>query len=88
MTKNKKSREQRLHVAPEFAANNLANALGGDKEEAAVPIPVSEATTEEWVVFGVDTVAQMAAENAARNAGQTLGAWLSDLIGQTAADKK
>jgi len=47
----------------------------------------AEASSDEWVVFGVDTVAQIAAENAARASGQSLGQWLSALIAET-ADKK
>ncbi len=90
MTKNKKSRGPHVQMAPEFSGNGLAAALG-NKNDVAMTQPAADvavAAEPEWTVFGVDIVAQMAAENAARAANQTLGAWLSDLIVETAAEKK
>jgi hypothetical protein len=42
---------------------------------------------EDWTLFGIDTVAQLAAENAAHAAGQSVGAWLSALIAEAIADE-
>lgn len=87
MTKNKKNRSadaNALRVAPEYAGDGLAAALAGQAQGGAS----GESSSGEWVVFGVDMVAQIAAENAARASGQSLGQWLSDLIAETAAAKK
>jgi hypothetical protein len=89
VTGDKESRSpnaNNLRVAPEYAGNGLAAALGKSSTAAGAAAPPQSA--DEWVVFGVDTVDQIAAENAARAAGQSLGQWLSDLIADAATEKK
>jgi hypothetical protein len=84
VTRNKKARGQNPRVSPEFASDGLGAALakkGGATTAAATP-------ETDWTIFGVDTVAQMAAENAANRAGQSLGQWLSELIDETLAERK
>jgi hypothetical protein len=88
VAKNKKSREPRLQVAPEFSGSGLATALGNNPAGEVAPAAANDAATDDWTVFGIDIVAQMAAENAARAAGQSLGEWLSALIDAATADKK
>jgi len=85
VTKKKKARGENPRVSPEFAGGGLSAVLG--KKQAA-PVDETAPSATDWTIFGVDTVAQMAAENAANRAGQSLGQWLSKLIDETLADGK
>ncbi len=90
----------RPQISPVYAGGGLAAALGkgpagnaaaqtGPAPTGTVPAGAAPAgSDQDWILFGVDTVAQLAAENAARAAGQELGAWLCELIADSAADEK
>lgn len=80
----------RPQISPVYAGGGLAAALGkGPAANAAAGSgAVPAGADQDWILFGVDTVAQLAAENAARAAGQELGTWLADLIAESATGEK
>lgn len=59
------------------AAGNAASPTGG----------TAAGSDRDWMLFGIDTVAQLAAENAAHAAGQSVGNWLTELIAEAIKDE-
>jgi len=69
-----RSSQPGLRTAPEYAGT-----AGARTEKPADPA-AADAGADQWQVFGVSIVAQLAAENAAAADGMSLGEWITDLV--------
>ena len=85
---SRKSDRPRVSIAPEFSGlGNLAQALKGGAPSAGIERngAARQGNDTVWIILGVSSLWQTAAENAARLSGMDLSEWLASTIEDAAA---